>query len=105
MIKLFRRSRIDYPKGVLAIYDNGGRTADRYTVVYKPERSGADYVFPVTDMSAYPFWPQGVCQHSELHFRPTSDSGTGQKLIAFEALPPNCQRAVMLDLESSEGQA
>lgn len=27
----------DCPSGVLAIYDNGGKTLDRYTIYYKPE--------------------------------------------------------------------
>jgi len=45
-----RKSRADYPDGVLGIYDNGGLreyrgewrgSADRYTVVYDGETDGA----------------------------------------------------------------
>ena len=32
----YRKSRSDYPAGVLGVYDNGGRTVDRFTVVYTP---------------------------------------------------------------------
>lgn len=100
MTRRYRRSRTDYPAGVLAVYDNGGRTADRYTVVYEPYQVGRHNWFPVTSMSAAPFWPQGVCQHSEPPFRPTGGWETLQgKVIAFEDLPPDCQRVVRQDLE------
>lgn len=51
----------DCPAGVLAIYDNGGKTWDRYTVFYKP-------LVPLKDirdhigyrgMSEDPYSPQG----------------------------------------------
>lgn len=57
----------DCPKGVLAIYDNGGKTFDRYTVYYKP-------LVPLTDvgdfigyrgMSAHPSDPGGFGIYSE----------------------------------------
>jgi hypothetical protein len=91
---------------VLAVYDNGGRTADRYTVVYTPERTvtrgyPTRDVFPYVHMSSDPFWPQGVCQHGELGFRPTAEWGR-EKVIAFEELPPDCQRAVRQDLAEEE---
>ena len=31
----------DCPSGVLAIYDNGGKTLDRYTIYYKPDMATA----------------------------------------------------------------
>lgn len=95
----YRRSRTDYPAGVLSVYDNGGKTTDRYTVVYRPfEMDGRNY-YPVAYMSGAPFHPQGVCQHTELRFRPTGGWETGQKVIAFEDLPADCQRVVRQDLE------
>lgn len=101
MRRRYRRSRTDYPAGVLAVYDNGGRTADRYTVVYEPYQDGADHHdwFPTCSMSAAPFHPQGVCMHGELAFRPTGGWGTHMKVITFEALPADCQRAVRRDLQ------
>lgn len=99
MKRRYRRSRTDYPAGVLAIYDNGGKTTDRYTVVYAPYQCSGKLWFPVTDMSGAPFYPQGVCLHNSLRFRPTGGWGSGQKVIAFEALPPDCQRVVRQDLE------
>lgn len=100
MMRPFRRSRKDYPQGVIGIYDNGGRTADRYTVAYEPYEVDGETWFPYTYMSAAPFWPQGVCMHGEGRFRPDSGWGTSdkQKTIAFEALPADCQRTVHQDL-------
>lgn len=106
MSKGYRRSRTDYPDGVLGVYDNGGKTADRYTVVYEPYVCKKRTYFPVTDMSPNPFWPQGVCLHNSFPFRPVG-SGWGHKgqgrLIAFEALPKDCQRAARQDLEEMPG--
>lgn len=52
---------------VLRIYDNGGRTADRYTVV--PPRWAREYVdsrgyWEMIGASEDPFHPQGFGQHS-----------------------------------------
>lgn len=33
----------DCPDGVLAIYDNGGETLDRYTIYYKPDADAEPY--------------------------------------------------------------
>lgn len=53
----------DCPKNVLAIYDNGGKTLDRYTVFYKLEK-GAEkydgaYWINYRGMSERPSSPQG----------------------------------------------
>lgn len=98
MTRRYRRSRTDYPKGVLSIYDNDGKTTDRYMVVYEPYECQGRNHFPVTCMSDAPFWPQGVCMHDSLPFRPTGGWETGQRVIAFEALPADCQKAVQMDL-------
>lgn len=96
--KGFRRSRKDYPQGVIGIYDNGGKTIDRYTVVYEPHRNEGDKrdTFPITGMGGSPFSPQGFCQHESLNFRYTRQ--TGERTIDFADLPQDCQRAVMQDL-------
>jgi hypothetical protein len=83
-----------YPKGVLGVYDNGGKTADRYTVLYGPTQRRTQGRFRV---QLY------ACRHS-------SDDGTigyrGEcakglhlgRRIAFEALPEACREAVARDL-------
>ena len=98
----YRSARTDYPDGVIAIYDNRGRTIDRYTVVYAPYDLDTRDVFAWTHMSADPYAPQGVCQHGDGYSRPYSGWGTSNrnKVIAFEALPKDCQRVVRQDLEA-----
>ena len=101
------RSRKDYPKGVMGIYDNGGKTFDRYTVVFEPvpvlpDASGkqaAKWFFPYLGMSQNPFHPQGFGQHGELNHRYTR--GKGEKVINFQDLPEDCRKAVKRDLQTS----
>lgn len=85
----------DLPPGVSGVYDNGGATADRYTVYY----DDGTYV----GMSADPFHPQGFGQHGE-GSGPAPEDAEQQagKPIAFSALPPDCQKLVMQDLEGGE---
>lgn len=97
----YRRSRTDYPKGVLAVYDNRGETIDRYTVLYEPEELDGERYFPYLTMSGAPFDPQGFCQHSEVSFR-INCWGTPDRVITFEALPADCQAVVRRDLNGSE---
>lgn len=104
-----RKSRADYPDGVLGIYDNGGirkgrdgewrGSGDRYTVVYGPEDDGRGGVFwPYLAMSEHPFSPQGIGLHCESAHRLTR--GAGERCIAFEELPEDCRRAVRQDLDA-----
>lgn len=48
------------PAGILDIFDNGGKTFDRYTVVYNypEEYRGTDYL-PYRGMSEHPSSPNG----------------------------------------------
>lgn len=99
MSKGYKRARTDYPEGVVAIYDNDGKTTDRYLVVYEPVECQGERFFPTTCMSDTPYHPQGVCMHGEVKgHRPTGGWGTGQRVIAFKDLPKDCQRAVKQDL-------
>jgi len=109
MRNTYRRARTDYPKGVFAVYDNGGKTFDRYTVVYTPyplpsedfpHKTGTP-VFEYVTMSDSPFHPQGFCQHGEsVGQRPTGGwGGTCGKVIRFEDLPEDCQQVVEEDLK------
>jgi hypothetical protein len=50
------------PKAITHVYDNGGKTADRYTIVTDiPEGRG---MFACIGMSSAPTHPQGVSQWS-----------------------------------------
>lgn len=101
------RMRRFMPKGLprwIRIYDNGGETVDRYTVLFVGRYEGnTQYVV----MSPNPFHPQGVGLHGEME-RP-SDTNTfgyaphyGRKCylgtrIKFEQLPDDCKRLVLDD--------
>lgn len=57
----------DCPSGVLAIYDNGGKTFDRYTVYYKPVvdwGTGSTWI-DYRAMSEDPCSPQGFGIYSQ----------------------------------------
>ena len=88
-------------------YDNGGESADRYTVVFtgryrryktiEDERTRPRY-YVYLGMSANPFHPQGIGQHGESNYlidRP-GYSHLGKK-ISFTDLPVDCQKAVVSD--------
>jgi hypothetical protein len=82
---------------IKAIYDNGGKTLDRYEVVY--DAYCGDGLYEGVGMSEHPFHPQGFGQHGEV--KPGRHLG---KRIKFEDLPADCQKLVMSDLmEASNG--
>ena len=106
MISKNRRREQLMPNGIpkrIRCYDNGGKTYDRYTVVYTGNyrgRKGCDYV----GMSGHPFHPQGFGQHGwDLNVidRPTY-SHLGKK-IEFEDLPEDCKRLVIDDYKEIWG--
>ena len=78
----------------IRIYDNGGKTFDRYTVIYMdfPERMTG--VYEAVGMSTNPFHPQGFGQHCTA--MPGKHLG---KRIQFKDLPDDCKRLVWYDLE------
>ena len=85
----------------IKVYDNGGRSIDRFTVFYRdnPATPWGEYLA----LSDNPESPQGFSQCGALHEplnsgvnKPGHDTvvkGLGQ-LIEFEALPPNVQQHV-----------
>jgi hypothetical protein len=84
------------------LYDNGGRSFDRYTAVMTgryADKFNARPGFTIgVGMSAHPFHPQGFGQHFENRARidwPTY--GHLGKKIKFEDLPVDCQRLVLDD--------
>lgn len=83
----------------MRVYDNGGKTADRYTVVftgrYRRYVSGTQQYL---GMSENPYHPQGIGMHGESRQdidRP-SYKHLGKK-IDFDRLPPDCQRCALDD--------
>ncbi len=77
----------------IACYDNGGETADRYTVVYLDEPEREPGVFACVGMSDSPFHPQGFGQHS------TAMLGAHLgKRIKFWQLPDDCRKLVRRDM-------
>ncbi len=100
-----RRSRARWlegaPKTLLAVYDNGGKTADRYTALYgepiwiaKYQRPG---LLPCRSMSADPFHPQGVGMFGECERGPH----LGRK-VRFADLPLAVQRCIEDDCSCDE---
>lgn len=88
----------------IRVYDNGGKSGDRYTVVYT--RTGHLGTSFYVGMSSNPFHPQGIGQHGESRFpidRPTY-SHLGKR-ITFEALPPDCKKLVLRDYKDIWGIA
>lgn len=75
-------------------YDNGGKTYDRYTVVYMDEPLEASGLFFSVGMSEDPFHPQGFGQYG-----PAKPGRYLGKRIEFEDLPEDCQKLVERDLE------
>ena len=78
------------PDHVAAIYDNGGKSFDRYIVIYTDYSRGG--IQPARGMSEHPFHPQGFGQMTEA----MRGSHLG-KLIIWADLPPDCQRLVIQD--------
>ena len=95
-----RRSRARWlegaPKALLAVYDNGGETADRYTAIYgaplwTPEHYRIGRL-PCRGMSANPFHPQGVGMFGECERGPH----LGRK-VRFADLPEPVRRCIEYD--------
>lgn len=77
----------------IAIYDNGGRTFDRYTVVYLDEPAQELGTYTCRGMSENPTHPQGFGQCGVA--RPGEHLGDE---ITFDELPAGGQRVVRQDL-------
>ena len=84
------------PPALLAVYDNGGKSADRYTALY-----GAPLWVPVYGrnvpcrfMSSDPSHPMGVAIFTD---HPSYDRAALGKKVPFEALPPAVKRCIVRD--------
>lgn len=101
MKKYYRKSRKNYPDGVLGIYDNNGKSLDRYTIVYSPEIIDDEVIFTLVSMNGNPFHPQyGICVHSDWYIRYTRQNG--EKCINFSDLPIDCQKVIERDLQEND---
>ena len=89
----------------LRCYDNGGRSFDRYTVIFTRKRLDGWTQFRA--MSAFPYHPQGFGQWGAVQGGlDTNKDGFAPALgrrchlgkrIPFEALPPDCRELVRAD--------
>jgi hypothetical protein len=91
--KARERRRLNKIKSQVEVYDNGGETLDRYTVVYLNEPEAKPETFAARGMCSQPFHPQGFGQMV------TAMRGDhlGRR-IRFEQLPKDCQKLVLQDL-------
>jgi len=88
------------------IYDNGGETADRYTVVFSGRypKTGREFVY--LGMSGAPYHPQGVCLHGFSKFQAVDVDKHGfapalgrkchlGRRIDWTELPEDCRKAAL----------
>lgn len=80
---------------VCRVYDNGGKTADRFTALYPFEdySHAPDGMYAAVGMDETPFHPQGIGSHCGA--MPGSHLG---RRVAFEVLPVDCQRLIRQDI-------
>lgn len=77
------------------IYDNGGKTFDRYTAVYMNEPERKPNTFSARGMSKNPFHPQGFgCSCTATPGRHLG------KRIKLSELPKDCQCLVLQDIKA-----
>ncbi|OAM91768.1 hypothetical protein OH491_24905 [Termitidicoccus mucosus] len=108
--KTLRRHQQLLPAGIpkyIRCYDNGGKTFDRYTVIYtgRYPKTGGEFFY--RGMSKHPFHPQGFGQSGSLPSPgDTNRWGYAPQIgrknhlgtrIPFSDLPPDCQMAVRMD--------
>lgn len=95
-----RRTRAHYldgaPKGLLAVYDNGGKSCDRYLALYGEPWWTPDMgtTLPARSMSSNPSHPQGIGLSCEVK---SYDRAAFGRLIAFSELPIAVQRCIEAD--------
>ena len=97
--KMTRKERL-MPNGIpkwIRCYDNGGKTFDRYTVIFTHAHSFGMMGRTVgVGMSEHPFHPQGFGQHFDYNNLDYNGRSGGKK-ISFTDLPPDCQKLVLSD--------
>lgn len=89
------------PKGIpryVRLYDNGGKTFDRYTCVftgvYRRTKTRGDFLY--LGMSANPFHPQGFGQHgSSPHQIDRPSYGHLGKKVKWDVLPDDVKKCIL----------
>ena len=88
--------RPDYYSTVLAIFDNGGETIDRYTVVLGTGQvSDTDYNRDMLALGDDVTSPQGFSQYTYGEFNPSKDNSHLGKEIRWEDLPETHQKHII----------
>lgn len=77
----------------LRAYNNGGKTYDRFTVVYLDQPERATGTFACVGMNEAPFHPLGFGQHSTAML----GKHLGRRIL-LSSLPADCQELVQQDL-------
>jgi len=89
---------------ILGIYDNHGKTVDRYTVVYdeietsRMLRGRTIDLYSCRGMSEDPFHPQGYGQIGTAQIGEHLGTPT-----AFDLLPDKCKKLVLMDIDAKGG--
>lgn len=96
----------DCPEGVLAILDNKGQSADRYTVIYAEPISGTTYAnmwLGYRAMSENPFHPQGVGMYGEFqaHECAAYRYRCKHQYTTWSSLPEKVKECVRMDLSEA----
>lgn len=79
---------------LVAIYDNGGKSFDRYTAVFLTFERGTNGLYQAVGMSEDPYHPQGFGQHTEVK----RGRHLGKR-IEFKNLPAKCRKLVKSNLK------
>ena len=75
------------------LYDNGGKSYDRYTAVFMDRPLGYNNLFEALGFNDFPFHPTGFGQHC--HAQPGRHLG---KRITLDALPDDAKQFVNQNL-------
>lgn len=78
----------------IRIYDNGGKTLDRYVVVYMDSTEQGTFTFEARAMSEDPFHWLGFCQMTTVKL----GKHLGRR-VSLKKLPEDCQKVINSDLE------
>lgn len=89
------------PPALLAVYDNGGKSADRYTALYGAPIWTPSYgrKVPARFMSVYPSHPQGIGLSGEVS---AFDRAALGRKVRFADLPTDVKRCIVADCTDDE---
>ncbi len=84
------------PKALLAVYDSGGKSFDRYTALYGAPlwEPSMGRTVPFRGMSEHPSHPQGFGQWGEMQ---SGDRAALGRKVRFADLPADVKRCIIAD--------